>query len=63
MTKNSVLTQIKDYYDYDNFNIAAVKDITRRTTKEYKLSDYENVSDSYRIDYDKIIIKKNIMMN
>ena len=50
-TKEAITNEVKDYYDYQDFDMEDVKDIAKGTTKEDELFEYANVPDYYKSNY------------
>ena len=52
-TKEATTSEIKDYYDNNNFDMYDVYDISKDTTKEKELLDYVGFEKDYYKSYDK----------
>ncbi len=50
MIKTAVSIEVKEYYDYEDFDSMDVKDIAKGTTKEDELFEYANVPEIYKSD-------------
>ena len=51
-SKNEVVSEIKDYYDNEDFNKDDVYDIAESTSKEDELFEYANIEYDYVREYD-----------